>query len=172
MSADEDASTSGQPRQHIAILGLGSNLGSREDFLRAAIERIASTESCRVERVSYVYDTEPLGPPQPRYLNAAVRVVTTLSPAQLLERMQHIERSLGRERHERWAARTIDIDILWMDQPCRSPEIEVPHPRLMERSFALAPLLDVAPELTEQYGPALAQLGGAPSRHPFTPALP
>ena len=94
-------------------LSLGANLGNREETLREAVRRIGAAESVELTAVSSVYETEPWGKlDQPRFLNLAVAVETTLSPEAFLALAQKIEKELGRVRHERWGARTIDIDIL------------------------------------------------------------
>jgi 2-amino-4-hydroxy-6-hydroxymethyldihydropteridine diphosphokinase len=96
--------------------------------------------------------TPPLGPPQPDYLNAALRLETALHPRELLPRLLAIEALLGRERRVRWGPRTIDLDVLyWSGGPVRELDLSVPHPGLAERPFAIAPLLDVAPELADRY---------------------
>lgn len=142
-----------------AVVGIGSNLGSREALLRAAIALLGR----EVVAVSRLYRTPPLGPPQPEFLNAAVRVRTELSPLALLSELQRVEAQLGRVRRERWGPRTIDLDFLWWEGGAiDEPGLSVPHPGLMERAFALGPLLDVAPELP--FGPCLAEL------EPLTPA--
>jgi 2-amino-4-hydroxy-6-hydroxymethyldihydropteridine diphosphokinase len=144
---------------------VGSNLGAREASIRCALRLLDAREEIEVREVSTIYETEPLGPPQPRYLNAAFRLDTTLSPAELLRVLLRTERRLGRHRvpDERWGPRSIDLDVLW-DQRGRhqSPELSVPHSELENRGFALAPLLDVVPELDDVYGPPLQQLGGRP----------
>lgn len=147
------------------VIGLGSNLGSRARLLREAVYMVASHEACRLEAVSRVYETEPVGPPQPGYLNAAVRIATTLDLGDLLGALLAIEKQLGRERSERWGPRTCDLDILWAFGTAVATEtLTVPHPRLRERPFALAPLLDVAPEASAEYAATLAHLGGPPER--------
>ncbi|MFO0697208.1 MAG: 2-amino-4-hydroxy-6-hydroxymethyldihydropteridine diphosphokinase [Polyangiales bacterium] len=154
----------------LAIVGLGANLGARAAALHAAVELLEAAPGVRVVARSKVYDTEPMGPPQPRYLNAAVRLETTLEPEALLELLLATERRLERDRttSPRWGARTIDLDLLWYGgRTVRTERLEVPHPGLLERSFALAPLLDVAPELEEELGPRLAALGGAPAGRRF-----
>ena len=146
-----------------AVIGLGANLGSREAALRAATAMLAATPGCEVRRLSAIYLTDPLGPPQPSFLNAAVELRTSLGPEALLDRLQLVERTLGRERRERWGPRVIDLDVLWMESgPWRTHRIAVPHPGLEARAFALAPLLDVAPGLAARYGLALAAAGGKP----------
>jgi len=130
------------------VVGLGSNLGDRRFELARALEGLAALGT--VLGVSRVYETPPLGPPQPDYLNAAVRLETTLAPLALLDALRAIERAAGRERGERWGARTLDLDVLWIDGlSVYSKQLCVPHPQLTRRAFALAPLLDVAPEATD-----------------------
>jgi len=143
----------------IAVIGLGSNLGSREAILQTSVNLLGSLPSSRVEAVSALYETEAIGPPQPRYLNAAVRLATLLSPLELLGLLLRVESILGRERKERYVPRTIDLDLLWTDGPAVSlPSLVVPHPRLRERVFALVPLLDVVPELGSLYTEDLQRL--------------
>lgn len=146
-----------------AVIGLGSNLGSREALLSAGCALLDAEPEVEVMARSPLYLTAPVGPPQPDFLNAAARVRTTLPPHGLLEALLRVEARLGRVREVRWGPRTLDLDLLHMEGAAVStPELEVPHPRLSERSFALAPLLDVAPELTSTYGPALTRLGERP----------
>lgn len=151
-----------------AIVGLGSNLGSREAFLRVAIRLLGAHDHITVCAVSPPYVTPPLGPPQPDYLNAAVRITTELAPLALLAHLQRVEQTLGRVREVRWGPRTIDLDVLHaFEGPIDEPGLTVPHPGLRERAFALAPLLDVAPELGPELGPVLAALE-APRRSRWT----
>ena len=149
------------------VVGVGSNLGAREAAIRAARVLLHARDGIRVTAVSPIYETEPLGPPQPRYLNAALRLETDRSPAELLSALLRTERRLGRRRDadQRWGPRSIDLDLLW-DQcgPHESPGLRVPHRELHNRDFALAPLLDVAPELVEVFRRSLERQGGAPPR--------
>ena len=133
-----------------AYLSLGANLGNREETLREAMRRIGAAESVELTAVSSVYETEPWGKlDQPRFLNLAVAVETTLSPEALLALAQKIEKELGRVRHERWGARTIDIDILCFEGVERNtPDLTLPHPYMTERAFVLVPLAEIAPTLT------------------------
>jgi len=127
-----------------AVVGLGANLGDRLQSLRDATLRIA--ELGRIHARSRVYETEPVGPPQPRYLNAAVALETKLSPEELMRALLAIESDMGRVRAEKNGPRTIDLDVLWIEATAVETELlTVPHPRLAERAFALAPLLEVAP---------------------------
>ena len=130
-----------------AFLGLGSNIEDRIDYLQSAVEALDAHAKIRVDAISGVYETEPVGgPEQGPYLNMAVRIATLLSPAGLLRACQEVERALGRERQERWGPRTIDVDILlYGGRRIRRRNLEVPHPRLVERPFALVPLMEVAP---------------------------
>lgn len=148
------------------VIGLGANLGSRRANLEAALALLAA--SLRVTRCSPIYESAPVGPPQPDYLNAAVRVQSELDAHALLARLLAIESLLGRERSaaERWGPRTLDLDVLWAEQPVHSESLVIPHAHLGERWFALAPLLDVAPELQAEYGPALAAQGGRRAHYP------
>jgi len=146
------------------VIGLGSNLGSRRASLQAALS-LLDAGAARVLGVSQLYESDPVGPPQPRYYNAAVRVESDLPAPALLAQALAIEVQLGRRRDPalRFTARTIDLDILWAQTAVSSAELAIPHAHLRERWFALAPLLDVAPELAAEYGPALAELGTTPS---------
>jgi dihydroneopterin aldolase/2-amino-4-hydroxy-6-hydroxymethyldihydropteridine diphosphokinase len=129
---------------HRAILALGSNLGDRAGFLRHAVRHAGVLVA-----QSQVYETAPIGGPggQGPYLNMVIAVDTPLDPYALLRRNQRIEASAGRERKVHWGPRTLDIDILFYDDVrIDSPGLVVPHPRITERRFVLAPLAEVAPE--------------------------
>jgi 2-amino-4-hydroxy-6-hydroxymethyldihydropteridine diphosphokinase len=146
-----------------AVLGLGSNLGARRALLQCAHALLAGQPGLRILARSALYATPALGPPQPDYLNAALRIAWPGTLEGLFEVTQRVELLLGRERKVRWGARTLDIDLLhWSPGPCKSERLEVPHRELMQRNFALAPLLDVMPELAAQLAPRLLELGGAP----------
>jgi 2-amino-4-hydroxy-6-hydroxymethyldihydropteridine diphosphokinase len=128
-----------------AVIGLGSNLGDRKGHLVDAAARIR--ELGRVAGTSAIYETSPVGPPQPDFLNAALRLETELAPEELLRRLLDIEGELGRVRRERWGPRLVDLDILWCQGVrLESAELVVPHAELRSRAFAVLPLLDVAPE--------------------------
>lgn len=136
-----------------ALLGLGSNLGSREALLRAAASMLASTPGVTLRAASPVWETLPLGPAQPRYLNAALDLDTTLSPTALLDVTRGVERDLGRVRRARWGPRTLDLDLLWCAHPrMSSSDLTIPHADLTERTFALDPLLALAPDLCDPEG--------------------
>ncbi|MEO7096596.1 MAG: 2-amino-4-hydroxy-6-hydroxymethyldihydropteridine diphosphokinase, partial [Polyangiales bacterium] len=134
----------------IAVVGLGANLGDRAASLQAAIDRLGSLPGVVASVVSPFYETAPVGgPPQGDFLNAAVRleIDPPRSPRSLMSALLAIEHELGRIRAEHFGPRTIDLDLLWTDgPPSTHVDAIVPHPRLHERAFALAPLIDVAPE--------------------------
>lgn len=156
-----------------AVLGLGSNLGARRALFWCARTLLAGDAKLQLLDSSPLYHTPPLGPPQPDYLNAALLVDWNGGARELLAHCQQVELLLRRQRSERWGARTLDIDILhWDGGPISEDGLTVPHPGLLQRSFALGPLLDVLPALTPQLGPVLAALGGAPPHsEPFTPPV-
>jgi 2-amino-4-hydroxy-6-hydroxymethyldihydropteridine diphosphokinase len=144
----------------VAVLGLGANIGDRQSNLAVALRRLDAHPDITVQAVSALYETPPWGKTdQPAFLNAAARIETGLSPHALLKAILEVERSLGRERGERWGPRTLDIDILVFGTAAvNEPGLEIPHPRLPERAFALAPLLDVLPEAEVAGRPAEAWL--------------
>jgi len=133
--------------QVIVYLGLGSNLGNRQDNLDRALDFLS--QRLRVEQVSSVYDTEPVGNiNQPRFLNQVCQVYTRLAPMELLSLAKGIELKLGRAPSTSNASRPIDIDILfYSDQVIETPELVIPHLRLTERAFVLIPLVEIAPDL-------------------------
>jgi len=133
---------------HVAI-GLGANLGGPLEALRAAVDAIDALPTTTVLIVSDVFRTDPVGGPpgQPEYANAAVLIETSLAPRALLRELQRIEAEAGRERLVHHGPRTLDLDILWWQgRVIHEPDLQVPHPRLFERRFALEPLIDVLPE--------------------------
>ena len=128
-------------------LGLGSNMGNRQDNLDRALDFLS--QRLRVEKVSSVYDTEPVGNiNQPRFLNLVCQVYTRLAPRELLTLAKGIEKKLGRVLGRPNTPRPIDIDILfYADQVIETPELIIPHLRLTERAFVLIPLAEIAPDL-------------------------
>lgn len=134
------------PSQQAVHIGLGTNLGEREANLARAAAALAATPGIDVERCSHVFDSAPVGPPQPRYLNAVIEVHTTLQPVALLQKLKALEKSLGRTPGERFGPRPIDLDILlWGELIVAEPALQVPHLSLHQRAFALAPLCELAP---------------------------
>ena len=140
-------------------LGLGANLGDREAALAAAMAALEQ-EDVTVEAVSPVYETAPREVlDQPAFLNAACRVRTDLGPPALLDLAKRVEERLGRAPGPRWGPRAIDCDLLlWEGGAWTDERLQIPHPRLHERRFALLPLLDLDPALALPDGRALADL--------------
>lgn len=147
-----------------AYLALGSNLGERRDHLAGALTQLQATGVVEITRLSSVYETAPVGiRDQPDFFNLVTEVRTTLSPEALLERCLQVEANLGRVRRERWGPRTIDLDVLWFNGiSLSSSSLTLPHPRMIERAFVLAPLAEIAPHLEidgETVGARAARLG-------------
>ena len=145
----------------VAYIGLGANLGMREETLHRAVELLGAADGVDVLAVSELRETEPVGVVgQPSFLNGAVAIETTRVPRGLLDLLLEIEQSLGRVREERWGPRTIDLDLLvYGNEVVAEPGLRVPHPHLHERRFALEPLAELAPELdVPGRGPVLALL--------------
>ena len=133
-----------------AFVGLGANLGDREATIRRAVELIEATPEIHIVAVSSLRETDPVGYlDQPRFLNGAAELETTLPPRELLDALLAVERELGRERTgPRFGPRTIDLDLLlYGDERIDEPGLRVPHPRLHERAFALEPLAELDPSL-------------------------
>lgn len=151
-------------RQVRAFLGLGSNLGDRRRFLAEAVDALPD-----VVAVSPLYETEPVGGPagQGPFLNCVAELRTGRTPHQLLDAAQAAETAAGRVRVERWGPRTLDVDVLLVgDERVNTPELTVPHPRMWERAFVLAPLADLAPELAADRLAALEAAGLAAGVRP------
>jgi 2-amino-4-hydroxy-6-hydroxymethyldihydropteridine diphosphokinase len=134
-----------------AYLALGSNLGDRLVHLQNAVNALDAAGGVAVFAVSRVYETDPVGgPEQGAYLNAVIAIETSLDARALLRLSQRLEADESRLRGERWGPRTLDVDILLYDDvTIDEPDLTVPHPRMWERGFVLAPLRDVAPELVD-----------------------
>lgn len=130
-----------------AFVGLGSNLGDRLQNLGAAVDRLAWEPGFLLRAVSLAYETEPIGPPQPHYLNAVAQIGTLLSPRATLAKLRGIEEAIGRVRRERWGSREIDLDLLLFgNRVLHQTGLDVPHPMLARRAFVLVPLAEIAPD--------------------------
>ncbi|WP_421118378.1 2-amino-4-hydroxy-6-hydroxymethyldihydropteridine diphosphokinase [Aquihabitans daechungensis] len=138
-----------------AFLSLGSNLGDRRQFLAEAVGSLGTS----VVAVSPVYETDPVGgPDQGRFLNIVVQLDTDLTARELLAVCHRLESGAQRVRMQRWGPRTLDVDIIWIDGvTVDEPDLVIPHPRWSERTFVLAPLADLAPELVDDEVFARAQ---------------
>ena len=138
------------PHEPIAYIGLGSNLGDRRRNLESALGALRETTGIEMIAVSMLIETEPQGPPgQDRYLNGAATIRTKLPPRGLLHTMLEIESAHGRDRtmQGRWGPRRLDLDLLlYADRIIDEPELVVPHPRMHQRAFVLAPLAEIAPD--------------------------
>lgn len=138
--------TTGPSRR--VFLGLGSNLGEREAYLRGAIDALPD-----LVRVSDAYETDPIGgPEQGAFLNIVAELRTSLSARHLLELCGRLEAEAERVRIERWGPRTLDVDVLWIDgETVAESDLEVPHPRMFDRAFVMIPLAELAPDLAEDW---------------------
>lgn len=131
------------------ILGLGTNLGDREDNLARALDALEHLEGTQLLKLSNLYETEPFDviSEQDNYLNCCVLLETKLKPQRLLEHCLEIEKSLGRVRVEYHGARTMDIDVLVCEGfSCDTPTLTVPHPHIRERAFVMVPMSDLFPQ--------------------------
>jgi 2-amino-4-hydroxy-6-hydroxymethyldihydropteridine diphosphokinase len=159
-----------------AYLALGSNLGDRLATLGRAGELLDGAPGIEVVRSSRVYETEPVGPPQPAYLNAVIEIDTALEPRELLAACLAVEAELGRVRAERWGPRSLDVDVLTYDHlTVDERDLVVPHPRMHERGFVLVPLRELDQDPMLPGGRSLASLRLAPGAvmgvRPFAPPL-
>ena len=138
-----------------SYIGIGSNVGDRESFCRSAVEQLNALEGLEVTGTSSLYETSPIGgPPQRSFINLVVRVRTVMEPRMLLDHCKAIEHRLGREDSDiRWGPRVVDLDILTYDsEKIGEADLEIPHPRLVQRRFALVPLLEIDPEAADPWG--------------------
>lgn len=130
-----------------ALVALGGNVGDSRQILTAALAALGQTPGLTLLARSAWYETSPVGPPQPNYLNACALLQSALSPWELLGELQALETRFGRQRRERWGPRTLDLDLILFGQTVITEErLTLPHPRLTERDFVLVPLLEIAPD--------------------------
>ena len=145
----------------IAYLGIGSNVGDRLAFCRRAVDELRSADGIEVLDVSSLYETSPVGgPPQRSFINLVVKIDTSLEPRALLETTQGIETKLGREPSDiHWGPRVVDLDILTFgDEKVSEPDLEIPHPRLVQRRFMLVPLLEIDADASDPWGSRYADI--------------
>ncbi len=135
---------------HLAAIALGSNLGNSQETLEAALHQLNVISDITLQSRSHLYQTAPVGPPQPDYFNACALLSTTLMPEVLMQTLLDVEARFGRVRRERWGARTLDLDLLLYDDLIlNQPHLQIPHPRMVARAFVLVPLAEIAPEWVE-----------------------
>jgi 2-amino-4-hydroxy-6-hydroxymethyldihydropteridine diphosphokinase len=155
-------------------LGLGANLGDRLAALQRAVD-LLDDHGVHVTASSRVWETAPVGGPedQPAYLNAVVRATTHLDPPGVLAAVHEVEGALGRTREVRWGPRTLDVDVLLIDDVVADdPQLTIPHPRMSERAFVVLPLLELDPDLVLPDGRRLVDLPApAGEARPFAPPL-
>jgi len=156
--AEHEQSAVAKPAR--SAIALGSNLGDSLTILKDALEILAESPSITLKKYSSWYQTAPVGPPQPDYLNGCALLEVHLTPQDLLETLLRIEAKFGRVRKERNGPRTLDLDLLLFDDLILdTPNLQVPHPRMRERAFVLVPLAEIAPDWVEPVsGKAIAQL--------------
>ncbi|KAF0144357.1 MAG: 2-amino-4-hydroxy-6-hydroxymethyldihydropteridine diphosphokinase [Nitrospirae bacterium] len=132
---------------NIAYIGIGSNIGNREENCRKAI-RLLEENGISVKRQSSMHDTEPWGvKDQPKFINMAIEIETNKNPEDLLGILKNIERQMGRTESVKWGQRIIDLDILLFDDLIlETPHLEIPHPFMHDREFVLKPLAEIAPD--------------------------
>ena len=135
---------------NVAYIGMGTNLGDREHYLKEAVKELASHPANQVVAASSIYETEPWGfIDQGKFLNMVVCLQTQLTAQDLLEYCMQVEKQLGRKREIRWGPRTIDLDILLYNQENIVTEnLIIPHPRIMERAFVAIPLVEIDKDIT------------------------
>ena len=144
----------------IVYIGIGANLDNPQQQVKEAIAELDLLPSTQLIQASSLYHSKPVGPQdQPDYINAVACIETVLAPIELLDALQNLEQQHGRIRKRHWGERTLDLDILLIDQHIiESERLTVPHPYATERSFVLFPLEEIAPELIFPNGKPLQQL--------------
>lgn len=143
-----------------AFIALGSNIGDRANFLERAIELLRQHPNIEIVKRSSIYETEPVGYlEQPPFLNMVIEIETSLTPVELLETVQAIERVCGRVRERKWGPRTIDLDILLYDQEnIQMENLIIPHPRMWERAFVIVPLMEIDDSIIRDDGTSIKDI--------------
>lgn len=144
----------------LAAIALGSNLGDSLTTLETALKRLNDIPEIQVKSCSSWYETAPVGPPQPNYINGCAILEVQLTPQILLETLLKVEQQFGRVRREQWGPRTLDLDLLLFGNfILKTPDLELPHPRMKERAFVLVPLAEVLPNwIDPSTGKAIVEL--------------
>ncbi|MCJ7843011.1 2-amino-4-hydroxy-6-hydroxymethyldihydropteridine diphosphokinase [Lederbergia sp. NSJ-179] len=128
-----------------AFISLGSNIGNRLGYLKQAIQKLRNCQEINIDKLSSIYETDPVGyTEQNQFLNMAIKITTSFPPLDLLTRCLEIEREIGRIREFKWGPRVIDLDILlYNEENVKMEDLQIPHPRMNERAFVLIPLLEI-----------------------------
>lgn len=144
----------------LCAIAVGSNLGDSRTIVQSALETLAATPNIRLQIVSSWYQTAPVGPPQPDYINGCAILQVQISPHSVLATLLKIEAQFGRTRQVRWGPRSLDLDLLlYNDLILDTPTLQIPHPRMRDRAFVLVPLAEIAPNWIEPVsGKAIAEL--------------
>lgn len=143
----------------VAYIGLGSNLEDPVYQIKSAIDEISQIKDITLQCQSSLYQTKPLGPKQPDFVNAVISILTSLRPIELLDTLLNIEASRGRKRQIKWGPRILDCDILlYGNQSIQMPALTVPHPEIRKRSFVLIPFFEIAPNFIFNDGKSLQTL--------------
>ncbi|GIN74281.1 2-amino-4-hydroxy-6-hydroxymethyldihydropteridine pyrophosphokinase [Bacillus sp. J14TS2] len=131
--------------ENVAFISLGSNIGNRLGYLNQAIQILRNYPELQIEKLSSIYETEPIGyTDQSQFLNMVIKLSTALSPHQLLTLCLEVEREIGRIREFKWGPRVIDLDILlYNKENIMMEDLQIPHPRMNERAFVLIPLMEI-----------------------------
>ncbi|MDJ0743478.1 MAG: 2-amino-4-hydroxy-6-hydroxymethyldihydropteridine diphosphokinase [Xenococcaceae cyanobacterium MO_167.B27] len=133
-------------------IALGSNLGDSLQTLENALTSLHQIRGIKVLKTSSWYQTQPVGPPQPDYLNGCAILEVQQTPEELLSLLQEVELQFGRVRNEKWGARTLDLDIiLYEDKILNTPSLTIPHPHFTQRAFVLVPLAEIAGDWIEPH---------------------
>lgn len=132
----------------LVYIGLGSNMGNRSDYLRNGLAQIEDLDEIRVEKISSIYETEPVGYlNQEKFLNCVVQLKTSMPPLRLLAAVKEIEKKQNRRQKARWGPRTLDLDILFYGSfRMNLPELTIPHPEAHKRRFVMVPLCEISPD--------------------------
>lgn len=144
----------------VAYISVGSNLNNPYQQVKSAIDKLKIVDGIRIEAMSGWYLSDPVGPKnQSRYVNGVIKILTRLSPKQLLKKLHEIEDAHGRIRTVRWGPRTLDLDILlYGSRMMNTKKLTIPHPEMKIRNFVLTPLADIEPDLVLPDGSILSSL--------------
>ena len=134
------------------FIGVGSNLGDRKQNIEKAIDYLKTNPAIIIDKISSIIETEPVGgPSQAKFLNAVIKIKTDLSPQEVFFILRDIENKLERKRYIKNGPRTMDLDmLLYEDKIIDEPDLQIPHPRMLEREFVIRPLLEIEPNILDR----------------------